>query len=186
MTKRQTLAESSPEFFASDTQGQKLAAMKHAADADHRGSIAAPIEDHTARVEKIAKGEAVEPYVDRESRIRAAANRCHDIREACDVHHKNHQAIKQKALGELCKTLLPEERAALKRMGAALVEAHAANRDYQELRDYLIGQGGLVGICLTDTGKVLGHHADRGSDLSILFGELVSLGIINAKPAGLK
>src|SRR5258707_392652 len=81
---------------------------------------------------KIANGEAVAPYVDRESLIRAAANRCHDMKEACDLHYNNSRAIKQKALGELCKTLLPEERAILKRKASSLVEAHAANLEYQE------------------------------------------------------
>jgi hypothetical protein len=186
MTKRPTLAEFSPEVLASNIQGQKLAAMKHAADADHRGSISAPIEDHTARVAKIANGEAVEPYVDRESRIRAAANRCHDMREAGDVHYKQSQKVKQKAIGELCKTLLPEHTEILKRAAAGLSTLHAALVDHNELKHYLIGEGGLVGICLTDFEKMFGSPTDRNSEIGMLFQEFVSTGILKSMPAGLK
>jgi hypothetical protein len=32
-----------------------------------------------------------------------------------------------------------------------MVEAHEANFEYNELKEYLIREGGLVGICLTDS-----------------------------------
>jgi hypothetical protein len=86
-TKRQTLAEFSLEWRENDIKGQKLEANKHAAYDDHRRLQAAPADDHTARIEKISNGEAVAPYIDRESQIRAAANRCHDMKEACELHH---------------------------------------------------------------------------------------------------
>jgi hypothetical protein len=107
------------------------------------------------------------------------------MNEACDLHYNKSQPIKHRALGELAKTLIPEEKAILKRMGAALVEAHAAKRDFQELKDYLIGEGGLVGICLTDSDKILGHPNDRGSDLALLLREFVSLGVLDKLPKGL-
>jgi hypothetical protein len=185
-TKRPTLAEFSPEWRETEIKGQKLEAIKHAAYDDHRRLQTAPVEDHTARIAKIANGEAVAPYADRESQIRAAANRCHDMKGACDLHHNNSRAIKHKALTALCKSLLPEEHAILKRKASALVEAHAANREYQELKDYVIREGGLVGICLTDSEKILGHPDDRTSDLAMLLREFVSLGALDRMPDGLK
>jgi hypothetical protein len=102
-----------------------------------------------------------------------------------DLHHANDQVIKQKALGALCKSLLPDERAALKRKAAALVEANAADLELQELKDYLLGQGGLVGICLTDSKKILGHPKDRGGDLATLLREFVAMGVLDKMPKSL-
>lgn len=182
MTRRPTLADFSPEVLASDIQGQKLEANKHFAYDDHRRLLAAPAEDRAARIAKIANNEVVAAYDDHDSMVRAAANRCHDMKDACDLHYNNSRAIRQKALADLSKTLLKDERAILKRKALALVEAHAADVDHQELKDYLIGQGGLVGICLTDSAKVLGHPTDRSSDLAILLREFVSLGVLDKMP----
>lgn len=142
--------------------------------------------DHASHIASIAEGGPVVPFTDIASQTRDAATLCRDLNEAREQRHQQSRAVRQKALGELCKTLLPEQFATLKRMGAAFVEAHAANRDYQDLKDYLIGQGGLVGICLTHPEKILGHHRDRNSDLALLLREFVSTGVLDAMPAGLK
>jgi hypothetical protein len=187
MTKRIPLADSSPEVMASDIKGRKFEADRQAAYDNHRRILVSPIEDHAAYIAKVANGEKVPPYVDRDSQIRAAANECRDTTEVCNLHHKNSRSIRQKALAALCKTLVPEERAILKRKASALVEAHAAERDLQELRDYLIGEGGLVGICLTDSeSKILGRPSDRTSDLAMLLREFVSMGVLDKMPSGLK
>ncbi len=179
-----TLEEFSPEVRASKLLGQKHNEDRQAADNEHRRSLAAPIEDRTVRLAKIAKGEPVTPYVDRESQIRAVAYRCRETREVCDLHYTDDQVIKQKALGALCKTLL-EEKATLKRMATGLVQAHTANQEFQELKDYLIGQGGLVGICLTRPDKILGHPKDRTSDLALLLREFVAMGVLDKLPKSL-
>jgi hypothetical protein len=185
-TNRPTLAEFSLEWRENEIKGHKFEANKHAAYGDHRRLQAAPVEDQAARIAKIENGETVAPYADRDSQIRAAANRCYDMKEVCELHHNKSRAVKQRALTALCKSLLPEERAILKRKASALVEAHAANRDFQELKDYLIREGGLVGICLTDSEKILGHPKDRTSDLAMLLREFVSLGVLDRMPDGLK
>ncbi len=185
-TKRSKLEEVSPEVRASNAQGQKLNEARHAAQEDYRRKQSTPTSpaEHTDRIARLAKGEVVEPSIDDAAAKRAAAYLCHDLEEACELHHKQFP-IKHRALGELAKTLLPEERSTLKRMAAGLVEAHLANRDFLELKDYLIGEGGLVGICLTDTERVLGHPNDRVSDLAILLRELVAVGALDKLPVGL-
>jgi hypothetical protein len=62
----------------------------------------------------------------------------------------------------------------------------AALVDYRGLRQYLIGEGGLVGICLTDFDKVFGNPSDRNSNLGFMLQELVKLGALDKMPAGLK
>jgi hypothetical protein len=182
---RPTLAEFSPEVLASDIQAQKLEAEKQAAYENYRRLLAAPVEDRATRIAKIAKGEAVAPPEDAELMKRAAANRCHDLKEACDLHYNNSRAVRYKPLTALCKTLLPEERAILKRKASALVEAQAANLDYQELKTYLISEGGVVGICLSNSEKILGSPTDRTGDLAFLLREFVSLGVLDKMPPGL-
>jgi hypothetical protein len=186
MTNRPKLEDFSPEFLASNIKGRKINEDTRAADDDHRRLLAVPIEDRTARIAKIANGEAVAPYVDRESIVRAAADRCHDMRAAAALHHKLEQPIKHKALGELAKTFRQEERASLKRVANGIVEALAGACEHQELRDYFISQGGLVGICLTDLEKVIGHPRDRNSDLAILLKEFVAMGVLDKMPTGLR
>jgi hypothetical protein len=185
-TNRPTLEEVSPEVRASNLLGQKHNEAKQAADDEHRRLQAAPIEDRTARLAKIAKGEPVAPHVDRETMLRTAANRCRETRDVCDLHHTNDQVIKRKALGDLCKSHLPEQKEILKRVGVSLSTLQAALVDYRGLRQYLIGEGGLVGICLTDFDRVFGNPSDRNSNLGFLLQELVKLGALDKIPAGLK
>jgi hypothetical protein len=182
---RPTLAEFDPDVLASDIQGQKLEKEKQASYEDYRNLLAAPVEDRATRIAKIAKGEAVAPPEDAELMKRAAASKCHDMKEACDLHHKNSHSVRYKALTALCKALLPEERAILRRQAAALVEAQAANLEYQELKTYLISEGGVVGMCLSHPEKILGLPADRSSDLAFLLREFVSLGVLDKMPPGL-
>jgi hypothetical protein len=184
-TNRPTLAEFSLEWRENEIKGQKFESNKHAAYDDHRRLQAAPVEDHTARIARIENGETVAPYADRDSQIRAAANRCHDMKEVCELHTNKSRAIKHKALTALCKSLLPEQYATLKRAAGASLELHASLRDYQDLKDYLIAQGGLVGICLTDTERVFGHPNDRTSDFAMLLREFIALGVLDRMPKSL-
>jgi hypothetical protein len=80
---------------------------------------------------------------------------------------------------------MPEEKAILKQMAPALVEAHAAMLQFLELKDYLIGEGGLVGICLSHPEKILGHPRDRTSDLAMLLREFVAMGVLDKMPKSL-
>jgi hypothetical protein len=185
--KRPTLAEFSPEVLASTVKGDKLDVIKQSSYAEHRHAVAAPTEDNAARIERISNGEEVEPYVDRDTRIRTAANHCHDMQQVCERHHQLEQPIRQKALRELCKTFLPEERATYKPVAAASVELHAALRDYFGLKDYLIGEGGLVGICLNDgMERTFDHPTDRGSDFAMMLHEFVKMGVLDKIPAELR
>jgi uncharacterized membrane protein len=186
-TNRLTLEEFSPEVRASNIQGQKLNEARHAAREDYRRRLTTPANPaaHTDRIARLARGEAVEPVTDAASEQRDAANLCRDLEEACDLNHKQSQPIRQKALAELAKTLEPEERAILKRKASAMVEAHAANLEYHELKDYLIHEGGLVGICLTDSEKILGHPKDRTSDFAMLLREFVAMGVLDKMPKSL-
>jgi hypothetical protein len=185
-TKRQKLSEFSPEVFESDKIGRLLESKKQAAYENYRNIAAPTIEDHAARIAKLAKDETVEPFVDTASLKRDAANVCHDMKEACDLHYKHARVVRYKALTAFCKTFLPEHKAILTEMALGLVQAHNANVKYQELKNYLIGEGGCIGICLTDTEKVLDDPKDRSSDLAQLLRELVTLGVLSTMPASLK
>jgi hypothetical protein len=184
-TKRQDLAEFSPEVATSDIIGENINSQKNAANQEYRRQLAASPEDNGARIAKIAAGETVGPYIDPMIQKRATANLCRDLDEAAELHHKKDRAIRHKALTELGKALVPEEREYLKRIGAGLVDAHLANLGYQELKSYLIEQGGCVGICLTDTENVLGQSSDHNSHLAMLLRQLISLGVLNKLPRGL-
>jgi hypothetical protein len=186
MNTRPTLEEFSPEVLASKIKGQKFEADKQAAYDNYRRVQAAPIEDHAARIAKIANEEEVAPYVDRESRLRAAANECRDLTEVGDLHYKKSQTVRRTALAALCKTRLPEQKEILKRVGLSLGTLQAALVDYKDLQQYLISQGGLVGICLTDFDKIFGNPSDRNSNLGFMLQELVKLGGLDKLPAGLK
>jgi hypothetical protein len=185
-TKRPTLAEFSPEVREDDIKTQRLAETINAANENYRGLLATPTKDHASHIASIADGGPVIPFADVASQKRDAATLCHDLAEAREQRHQKSLIVKRKALTELCKTFLPEQHAILKRMASGFVEAHAANLAFQELKDYLIGQGGLVGICLTDTAKILGHPTDRTSDFAMLLREFVSLGVLEKMPVGLK
>jgi hypothetical protein len=187
-TKRPTLAEFSPEVHAHNIQGQKLNEAKHAATEDYRRKLAAPnnTADRTDRIARLAKGEVIEPVIDDAAAKRNAANLCRDLVEACDLHHKQSQPIEHKARAALCKTLLPDEREMLKEAATGLGKFHAAFLNYHELKHYLLAEGGLVGICLTDFEKLFGNPTDRNSNLGMLFQELVKLGALDKMPAGLK
>jgi hypothetical protein len=182
MTKRPTLAEFSLEVREDEMKNQTLAEKISASNETYRLLLATPAKDHASHIESMSDGGPVVAFADIASQTREAATLCRDLNEARGQRHQKSQAVRQKALTALCQTLLPEQFATLKRAAVASVELHAAIRDYQELKDYLIGQGGFVGICLTDTEKVFGHPADRASDFAMLLREFVSLGVLNAMP----
>jgi hypothetical protein len=182
---RPTLAEFSPDVLAVDNQGQRLDAQNHKARELYRRLTLAPPMDHATRIAKIAAGETVAPVADDATQRREAANLCRDLEEARDLHHNQSHAVRHTALKALCKSVEAEHDAILKRMAVACVEAYAANSAFQELKDYLIAQGGLVGICLTDTAKIFGHANDRTSDFAIMLREFVTLGALSKMPEGI-
>jgi len=187
-TKRPTLEEFSPEVRASNIQSQKLNEANRTAREDYRRKRSAPTDpvDHKDRIAKLAAGVAVAPVPDAATELRAAANLCHDLEEACTLHHKQAQPITYKALGGLGKTVLSEERSALKRIASGLVEAIAGATEYQELEDYLIGEGGCVGVCMSNHSKILGHPRDRAGVVATLLREFVALGVLDKMPASLR
>jgi hypothetical protein len=183
--KRPTLAEFSPEVLADDIKGEKLHAQKRASNEAYRNLISAPVEDRAERIARIANGESVEPSEDRNALRRAAAGTCHDLEEACELHHRRSLPIRHKALSQLCKALKPEHDAILRRIATPLAEAAAVLPEFIELKDYLLQQGGVVGICLTRPEKLLGSPTDRASDLAMLLREFVGLGVLDRMPSGL-
>lgn len=185
-TARQPLAGFSSDVRASDLQGEKLNSMKHAARERLRSVRSAPPIDHATRIAKIAAGETVPPAADDIAERRNAENACRDLEEASELHHSTSRAIRFKALKELCKYCEPEHDAIVKRMAVACVELHAAISDFEELKDYLISQGGFVGICLTDTEKLFGRTNDRTSNFSMLLREFVQMKHLKEMPKGLK
>jgi hypothetical protein len=182
---RPTLAEFSPEVLADDTKTLKLDNQTREANERYRRLMVAPATDHATRIAKIAAGEDVTPSADDAIQRREAANLCRDLEEARGLRHNQSSAVRHKALKALCKSVESEHSAILKRMAVACVEAYAANSAFQELKDYLIAQGGLVGLCLTDTTTIFGHANDRTSDFAILLREFVSLGALGKMPEGI-
>jgi uncharacterized membrane protein len=185
-TRRPTLADFSREVRDDDIKTNQLVEKITAANENYRILRTTPIKDHASHIESIAEGGPVVPFADIASQTREAAILCRDLNEAREQRHQKSRAVRQKALSELAKTLIPEERAILKRAATGLGDFYVAYRGYQELQDYLIAQGGLVGICLTDFGKLFGHPNDRNSNLGMLFQELFKLGALDKMPAGLK
>jgi hypothetical protein len=185
-TRRPTLAESSAEVRDDDIITAKLVEDITAANANYRRLRTTPINDHALYIESISNGGPVVPFEDVASQTREAAALCRDLNEAREKRHEQSRVVRQKALGALAKALLPEERAALKRVAVAGAEIHAALRDYHGIKEYLLQQGGLVGICMTDTEKVFGNPNDRLSDFAMLLREFVALGVLDKMPANLK
>jgi uncharacterized membrane protein len=184
-TRRPILAVFSPEVRDDDIKTNQLVEKITAANENYRILRTTPIKDHASHIESMAEGGPVAPFDDIASQTREAAILCRDLNEAREQRHQKSRAVRQKALSELAKTLIPEERAILKRVGSALVEALAASAEHQELKEFLIGQGGLVGICLTRPEKILGHHKDRNSDLAMLLREFVAMGVLDKMPKSL-
>jgi hypothetical protein len=139
-----------------------------------------------ARAEIIASGKTPEP--DNTPQIDALVDRLRDIEAAKEIHRRKMQGIKIAESRRLCLELKPQYDASAAVFVEALLKAHAALLEMDELEIALRAQdiGFYPIICNIRTDRVFGSATDRTGDFAMLLRECVEHGHLKQLPDGLK
>jgi len=182
--------EVSPEYKKHLALGRRLKAQKSEAKTEAlrlRSLLSGDDNQQDSRIALIAVGEEASEPVDYQAQYRAAVRRYSDLEAACEIHDKNTRTIRLAAATDVCAKVKPEHDAATKRLAAALVEAHEANRVLFQLRTDLRAQDlAFVNILDVAPHEVLGAPNDKYSPFADLMRELVARGYLSKLPESLR
>ena len=181
------LDEWSPEWAAAVALDRKLSADEtETTDAIRKIRTSQVSDNRQARVELIASGKTPEP--DNTPQLDTLVNRLRDIQAAIEIHRRKMHGIKNSESRRLCVELKPQYDASAAVFVEALLKAHVALLEMDELEIALRAQdiGFYPIICNIRTDHVFGSAMDRTGDFAMLLRECVEHGHLKQLPDGLK
>jgi hypothetical protein len=179
-------SEWSRESADADALGRKLSADETETTDEIRKIRTSQVSDNRqARAELIASGKTPEP--DTTPQIDALVNRLRDIQAAIEIHRRKTIKLKLAEHRRLCTELKPQYDASAAVFVEALLKAHAALLEMDELEIALRSQdiGFYPIICNIRTDRVFGSATDRTGDFAMLLRECVEHGHLKQLPHGL-
>ena len=185
MTKVEYLEDVSP---AVKTATERLAALitdceNQKIETQRLGALRGVEPDQDSRIEMIACGDDVPEVEDVDLAYKKSLTRYWDLHAACEYQTKKIRAVRYDAAKTYCASLKAPHDAILQRLGKALVEAHAAHVEYNQLRNDLLDHNvPYIGICAPNPHVALGPANDKSSALAFLFRELVEVQAISKMP----
>ena len=176
---------SDPDYLAAKQIGEKLKTDRDEAKIEAlrrkalEGLKGYDPDRNATRIAKLAKGEAVEDSDDADNKALSikASNRWSDLVDACDLNGRQLREHSYRASGRICQKLKPDHDEIVKRLVAALTEAHKASVDLYQLKtDMMAEEIAFIGICNLTPHTFLGAPSDPTSPVALFFREASQAG----------